>query len=81
MPDEKQHWTERYVTWQVFSLIISVLIVGIGWAFVATAQTNDRIEKHIQAQQELNDSVIRLVTQQETMQKTLDKIAAKLNVQ
>jgi Tfp pilus assembly protein PilO len=81
MPDSPQHWTEKYVTWQVFGLILTVLVVGLGWAFVAVAQINDRVEKHIAAQQQLNDAVVRLVTNQENMQKTLDKIASKLNVQ
>lgn len=79
MPD--QHWTEKYVTWQAFGIVMTIVAIGIGWALVATAQSSAKLEKHVEAQQQLNDSVIRLAAQQESMKETLDKIASKLNVQ
>lgn len=86
------NWGEKFVTWQALGLILSILIIGIGWALVSAQQADARSQKRdddlkiqIQAfvvsQQGTSDSVIRLVTQQEAMQKTLDRIASKLNVQ
>lgn len=75
------NWGEKFVTWQAFGLIVTVLVVGIGWALAAAAQSNQRIEKYVEAQQQLNAAVIKMETNQGNMQKTLDKIADKLNVQ
>ncbi len=55
------------------SLIMTCAIQG--------QMANERLEKHVQAQQQLNDAVIKMGANQENMQKTLDKIANKLNVQ
>lgn len=75
------NWGERFVTWQALGIIISVLVVGIGWALLSAQQVNAKLEKHTEAQQQLNDTVIRLDQNMVNVQKTLDKIAAKLNVQ
>jgi hypothetical protein len=71
---------ERYVTWYALGIIISVLVIGIGWAVASSASANDRIEKHIVAQQSLNDAVIQMQANIANMQKTLDRVANKLNV-
>lgn len=85
-------WGEKFVTWQAFGIITTVLTIGIGWSLVATQQADARSQKRDEEiavqvrnytlqQQSINDTVIRLVAQQENMLKTLDKIAEKLNVQ
>jgi uncharacterized membrane protein (DUF4010 family) len=81
MPDEKQSWTEKYVTWQAYGATMTIIVIGIGWALLSSQQVDAKLERHAEAQQQLNDAVVRLVNQQENMTKTLDKIASKLNVQ
>lgn len=85
-------WGEKFVTWQAFGIITTMLTIGIGWSLVATQQADARSQKrdedissqvkaYTSQQQVINDSVIRVIAQQENMLKTLDKIANKLNVQ
>jgi hypothetical protein len=74
-------WGEKFVTWQALGIILTIVAIGISWALVAAGQVRAELSEHVKAQQSLNDSVIRLVTQQESMQKTLEKIANKLDVQ
>jgi cell division protein FtsL len=74
-------WGEKFVTWQALGIIMSIVALGIGWALLSSQQVSAKLEKHVEAQQALNDAVIRLVAQQEQVQRTLDKIANKLDVQ
>ena len=84
-------WGEKFVTWQAFGIVMSIVAIGLGWALVSVQQVDARSQKRdddMQAQivqyrnfqQSLNDLVIRIEANQDNMQKTLDKIALKLNV-
>lgn len=84
-------WGEKFVTWQAYGITLTIITIGLGWALVATQQADarsvkrdDELQAQITAftnqQRTLNDAVIRLVSQQENLLKTVDKIADKLNV-
>lgn len=73
MAEFPSHNSNKYVTWTVFASVVSLLVIGIGWAMAVANTATTRVNKYYQQIVEIKTQLSQIQTDLKWVVKTLNE--------